>query len=120
MTYTVEPGRNIYKNGKPWIYVSIPKEPATNGYSGALPAEADDETRRIAALLNQDEGSRKVKTILLGHGIPSRNETGVYDYRVEKVTDSVEFHPRQVLLKSAVDKLCQDKSWKVTIVKIGE
>ncbi len=45
--YTVEPGRNIYHNGKPFI--SINREGETK------PWEADDVTRAICVLLNKDE-----------------------------------------------------------------
>ena len=62
----------------------------------------------------------KTKTITVAHGIPSKNEIGVYDYRVDRVTDSVEYHPRQILTKSQVDELCASKSWKVTVIALGE
>lgn len=37
-----------------------------------------------------------------------------YVYRVEQVTDSVEFVPNQVLTKDKVAELCQSKAFKVT------
>ncbi|HZP68351.1 MAG TPA: hypothetical protein VFB29_00275 [Pseudolabrys sp.] len=60
----------------------------------------------------------KTKTITVAHGIPSKDHVGVYDYRVEKVTDSVEFHPRQILTKKQVDELCSATGWKVTVIAL--
>jgi hypothetical protein len=45
-TYTVEPGRNIYRNGEPLIYVGRQDLPTS-------PSEADDLTHVICALLNK-------------------------------------------------------------------
>lgn len=36
-------------------------------------------------------------------------------WRVLKVTDSIEFTPREILVKSQVDELCAAKDWKVTV-----
>ena len=50
--YTVEPGRHIYRDGKPFIYIGRPDD-------GAYPTEADLVTHTIAACLNfRDEVSR--------------------------------------------------------------
>jgi hypothetical protein len=46
-TYTVEPGRTIYRNGEPLIYIGI------RGYFDCHPSEADDLTHVICALLNE-------------------------------------------------------------------
>ena len=37
-------------------------------------------------------------------------------FRVTRVTDSVEYHPGQVLRENEVSRLCRDNSWKVTVV----
>lgn len=36
-------------------------------------------------------------------------------WRVIKVTDSIEFNPRQILTKAQVDELCSSSHWKVII-----
>ena len=45
--YTIEPGRNIYRNGKPFIAIMRCGETA--------PWEADDAARAITALLEKDQ-----------------------------------------------------------------
>jgi len=50
MKYTVEAGRNIYRDGKPWIYLG-----GRNGVNGGLlynPCEVDRLAYLIADLLN--------------------------------------------------------------------
>jgi len=37
-------------------------------------------------------------------------------YRIEQVTDSVEFTPGDFLKKDEVERLCRANNWKVTIV----
>jgi hypothetical protein len=54
--YTVESGRNIFRDGKPFVYVQ--KQSGT--YDGVeveyvCPSDADNVTRRIVDLLNADE-----------------------------------------------------------------
>lgn len=45
-TFTVEPGRNIYRNGKPWVYIG--------GVQGHyLPVEADALAHFIAETLDR-------------------------------------------------------------------
>jgi hypothetical protein len=41
-------------------------------------------------------------------------------YRVEKVTDSVEFDPMQLLSKAQVQQLCSAPSWRVTVLPSKE
>lgn len=36
-------------------------------------------------------------------------------YRVERVTNSVEFDPGRIISKSEADELCSAKDWTVTI-----
>jgi len=61
----------------------------------------------------------KVKTIKLSypqlnpHGTPTRPD---YLYRVEQITDSTDFVPKQMLTKAQVDELCACRDWKVTVV----
>lgn len=38
------------------------------------------------------------------------------DYRVEKVQNSTEFRPTQMLTKAQVTELCEAKDWTVNIV----
>jgi len=40
-------------------------------------------------------------------------------YRVEKVVDSVDYHPGQILHENEVRTLCASRRWKVTIVPIS-
>lgn len=63
-------------------------------------------------------GSTKLKTITLLWGIPDRDVTGKMNYRVDKITDSTEFAPYQVLKKEQVDELCAAKDWKVIITGV--
>lgn len=74
--------------------------------------------------------SRKIKTILLETferlprdeaGNPMAPGTPVQRvYRVLKITDSVEYHPGDVLIKSLVEGLCDNGTWKVTIANSKE
>jgi hypothetical protein len=57
----------------------------------------------------------KVKTIKLtdsGRSMPGQH----LRYKIEQITDSVEFTPGQWLDKSTVEGLCRATDWKVTIV----
>ena len=60
----------------------------------------------------------KIKTITLSHGwrVPGDPVGGILGYRVERITDSVDYDPLQILTKKQVDILCASKEWKVTIV----
>jgi hypothetical protein len=63
--------------------------------------------------------ANKIKTIVLSgvwHNHP--NDFNISRWRVEKVTDSVEFNPNQFIEKKEVDDLCNSAQWKVTIVPI--
>ena len=51
----------------------------------------------------------KIKTITL------IQPPGSVSYKVEKVTDSTEYRPGQVLDRNEVEGLCLSKAWKVTI-----
>ena len=64
--------------------------------------------------------SSKVKTIVLAYGVPHPQKNGVFNYLVEKVTDSTDFAPRQILEKPEVDALCAARDWKVTIIAIKD
>lgn len=67
--------------------------------------------------------TQKTKTISLTHGywdedIRDLNERGKQAnriYKVERITDSTEFLPGQLLKKKQVDELCSSKEWKVTV-----
>lgn len=59
--YTVESGRNIYKNGKPFVYLAIPTDKVTNARA-CEPAEADDLTHLISFLLNVNERAENMVT----------------------------------------------------------
>ena len=70
--YTVEAGRQIYRDGKP--FVSIHREGLggpTEEDRGPSPTEADELTHVIAALLNR-LGSRAIVTTYLKEGCVSR------------------------------------------------
>lgn len=41
-------------------------------------------------------------------------------YRVQRVTDSVEYAPDQYLTKAQVVELCEARDWKVLIVGVQE
>ena len=59
---------------------------------------------------------KKTKTITLKSGFILRTDTmNPTGYRVDQVTDSTEYTPGDVLPKSTVDFLCDDRGWKVTI-----
>lgn len=70
----------------------------------------------------------KIKTLKLSHGhapaggLSALKNQAEYDaalrYRVEQVTDSVEFRPGQLLSRKEVEDLCASKEWKVTVVPI--
>jgi hypothetical protein len=57
----------------------------------------------------------KDKTITLSypHSLIDRKED---HYRVQKVTNSLEYAPLQYLSKKEADELCESHQWKVTIV----
>lgn len=52
-SFSCEPGRNIYRDGKPFVYIGK--------CEGTCPSDADDAARTIAALLNKDEEQRWAK-----------------------------------------------------------
>jgi len=62
----------------------------------------------------------KAKTITLSH--PHLADDGSdtvgrpTNYRVERITDSLEFSPGQLLKKSEAAELCDSPRWKVTVV----
>jgi hypothetical protein len=63
----------------------------------------------------------KIKTITLKgpldqHVLDTNTTRTVY--RVERVTDSIEFAPDQFLSKVEVDALCHSNEWKVTVLSI--
>jgi ribosomal protein S17 len=62
--------------------------------------------------------ANKIKTITVipGYAHPDKLETKEgKGYKVNKVTDSVEFTPGDILTRKEVDELCQSKEWKVTV-----
>lgn len=65
--------------------------------------------------------SNKIKTITLTFGhLNPKAEVGdkdIYIYRVEKVTDSVDFSPGDFLTKEKVNEICGWKEWKVAITQ---
>ena len=58
----------------------------------------------------------KIKTMTVSWGWPDLNDVAVKHYHVEKITDSVKYHPGQQLTKREVDDLCESKTWKVTVI----
>lgn len=56
--------------------------------------------------------STKIKTMKLVCIWPDQNNS---DYRVDQVTDSVEYRPGTFLTKKEVASLCDAKDWKITI-----
>jgi hypothetical protein len=54
----------------------------------------------------------KTKTITFGF----IHKLGKDYYDVQKVTDSVRFHPGDKLTSGQVEDLCIDRNWRVTIV----
>ncbi len=62
----------------------------------------------------------KTKTITLTgphHNHP--DDYSILRWRVERVTDSIEYHPGDLLEKKAVGDLCAASDWKVTITAIS-
>lgn len=39
-------------------------------------------------------------------------------YKVEKVTESIEYNPSQQLSKKQVQELCEASGWKVTVTEV--
>ena len=70
----------------------------------------------------------KTPTIRLAYYVPAIRDESVTDFRspaatppawrVMSVTDSIQYHPGQILRRNEVDALCAS-SWKVTIVGDG-
>lgn len=70
----------------------------------------------------------KIKTIKLTNGhAPSRQSNtfssekewqAALRYRVEQITDSIEYSPGQLLEKAEVESLCASRDWKVTVVSM--
>lgn len=48
--FTLHPGRQIHKNGKPWLHVTYNTD--ANGNRSCEPSEADAAARVFTALLN--------------------------------------------------------------------
>ena len=51
-TYTLEPGRWIYRDGRPFLFLQYGTDPQTSART-AQPQEADDFARRIVMLLSE-------------------------------------------------------------------
>jgi len=62
----------------------------------------------------------KISTILVTSNWPDRNSERSDLFRVESLTDSVEFMPHQFLTKAQVLDMCESKYWKVTIKPRGQ
>ena len=60
--------------------------------------------------------AQKHSTITVSAGWYKRTSPGEEFYRVEKLTDSVEFTPHQFLTKAGVEELCSSKQWTVHVV----
>lgn len=58
----------------------------------------------------------KLKSVTLSYPYPNPNKPGVWDYRVEKIGNSVEMVPMQMLTTSAVEELCEHPAWTVIVV----
>lgn len=57
----------------------------------------------------------KVKTINLSYPWADRDSNRVDLYRVETITDSVEFQPHEMLKRVTVEELCMLRDWRVVI-----
>ena len=57
----------------------------------------------------------KVKTIKLTDGWGASHPDGKRRFRVEQITDSIEFETGQLLERAEVEGLCRSDKWKVTI-----
>jgi hypothetical protein len=62
----------------------------------------------------------KIKTMTVTSNWPDRNSSRSDLFRVEVITDSVEYAPHQMLTKAQVNELCDSKYWKVTIKPFPE
>lgn len=62
----------------------------------------------------------KIKTITLSypHSDPEDETRRNFRFRVERITDSVEFGPGDFLKKKQVDELCASAQWKVTSITV--
>ncbi len=60
---------------------------------------------------DDDAPAEKVRTITLTKD-PSETE-----YRVEKITDSIDYEPGSYMSPADVQALCDDAGWKVTVMK---
>lgn len=58
----------------------------------------------------------KTKTMTLQQ-VMNREATkeGDYDYKIVKMTDSIEYYVGQILKRDVVEHLCSKDSWKITI-----
>lgn len=57
----------------------------------------------------------KTKTINLSYPWADRDSNRVDLYRVEIITDSVEYQPHEMLKPATVEELCAHKDWRVVI-----
>ena len=55
----------------------------------------------------------KTKTIKL---LDNNRSSGKLHYKIEQITDSVEYRPGEWLDKATVEGLCNSADWKVTII----
>ncbi len=56
----------------------------------------------------------KIKTITLSAGWSGDQ------FRVEKITDSIEYLPMAMINKADVETLCRSRDWKVTVTKVPQ
>jgi hypothetical protein len=87
--------------------------------STRIAIEGDQNTLQM-----ETDMPKKIKTIKLTDGIaPRKPDTlttqaewqAATRFRVEQITDSVEFHTGQLLERAEVQSLCASNDWKVTI-----
>jgi hypothetical protein len=70
--------------------------------------------------MEQIKMARKLKTVTLTYPYPNPNQQGVFDYRVEKVGNSVDLVPYQMLTKAEVEVLCVAHNWTVIVIPSKE
>lgn len=57
-------------------------------------------------------------TLSYPHQQPNTPDGKPYRYRVEKVQESVVYHPGDLLESKQVEELCEKDNWRVTVVKV--
>lgn len=85
--------------------------PECNGGSGQIPSDKKHTLKKQEEAVVQS--AKKMKVVTLSYGW---ERGGVRRYRIESITNSIDYHPRDFLTPDEVRTLCESEEWVVNIL----